>query len=254
MHSDKDNFKITPLCLEVHGLKVNGFAYLPENPENKIAVFSHGYTSHKASILNWCTALMEKNISSLVFDLPGHLLGGFYPLISFKTFSEYTHLLFFEGLKKLLAEINLEEQNVEIFFGGHSLGGLFALKALKAYQGNATTIGVGLGINVNQTHLYSTKLFEKTLQIRNSYVDAKISTDKVFPWIKEQKENLNLNEKRIHLICGEDDLVVGKGGMRKLADLLSSNNEVSFDEPHRLAHHLPEHAAKLIVKFITSYS
>ena len=114
-----------------------------------------------------------------------------------------------------------------------------------------SAIAVGLGINSTGKHLYSTKLFAKTLQIRNCYVDPHISTNKIFPWIKEQKEQLNLSGKKIHLITGQDDLVVGAGGMKNLIEKLKNKNNITFDEPAKLAHHLPEQAAKLISRFIT---
>ena len=257
MQSSKKELTIKPFTLETHGLKSNALIFVPQNPSDKIAVFSHGYTSHKASILNWNTALLEKNIPSIVFDLPGHFLGGYYPLPSFEDFSEYTHLLFSQALEYYFSQYQAQRENTQITIGGHSLGGLFALKALNTLSNkysNSQAIGVGLGLDLKEKHIYTTKLFSRTLEIRNGYVDPLINTDRVFPWIKEQKKSLNLEGKNIHLICGKDDLIVGKDGLQNLASLLAPKNNITYDEPEKLPHHLPELAAKLIARRIFSES
>jgi hypothetical protein len=250
-------FKIEPLQLESHGMKVNALFFRPEVPSDKIAVFSPGYTSHKASLLNWSTALMDKNISSLIFDLPGHFLGGHHPVPSFEIFAKHSPELFRLAVENIGTLLGKDSSELDCTIGGHSLGALLALQALQEHAFPCRSINavcVGLGIYPpGKTHVYATKLFEKTIAIRNGYVDPCLHSNIMFPWIGNSKQELKISKARVHLICGQDDLVVGGDGLNRLSDKLKElGNEVSCEQPLKLAHHLPELATKFVINFISS--
>ena len=143
----------------------------------------------------------------------------------------------------------------QVILGGHSLGALLSVFALEleAFKDlNPVSIGVGLGISQHTSaHLFETSFYEKTLNIRRQLVDEKLDSDLVFPWIKQAKLDLDITQKRIHLITGKDDVVVGEGGMEALEfHLKSLGNHVTSAEPNKLPHHEPANAAAHIYSFL----
>jgi hypothetical protein len=143
----------------------------------------------------------------------------------------------------------------ELVFAGHSLGALLALKALELEyfkDFNKLAIGVGYGIGQHKTtHLFESSFYQKTLNIRRQLVSSNLDSDDVFQWIKEEKLKQNVSGKRIHLITGQDDVVVGAGGMEALAfDLEAKGNTVTKQEPKKLSHHEPSMAASYVYNFL----
>lgn len=228
--------------------KVNGLIFIPADNAPKtqaIAIFSHGYTSSKTDLLSWATRLSDIGILTVIFDLPGHYLGGFEEVNSFDSFKNYAHELFSLAMIKAKEVAKISEFK-KIILGGHSLGGLLALKASDLTPFNNTEndvhyICVGLGINPNvKLHLFDSEFYQKTLNIRKQLVSPSISPDQVFPWIKDHKHNITIKDCNITLLCGLDDIVVGKGGAEYLKSLLQINhNQVELIEPSHLPHHEP---------------
>jgi alpha-beta hydrolase superfamily lysophospholipase len=246
-------------------VSTNAFCFLPD-VSSKVApalsVFTHGFTSHKGSIFNWSLRLAEEGIPSLLFDLPGHYLGGFTEVSSLEAFQRNATLMFESGLKiledLLLDELGLhsDHNSTKFILGGHSLGALLSLKACNspAFQNFKQTqvIAVGFGLPPEGvTHIFNTPFYKSTLAVRAQLVSEAIGPDKIFPWIKEEKESLNLTGQDIYLLTGEDDVVVGKDGTERLkAQLEGLGNNVVLEKPAKLAHHVPENAAPHIKKWL----
>jgi hypothetical protein len=246
-------------------VKTNAFCFLPESADKlakSVSLFTHGFTSHKGSILNWSLRLAEEGVPSLLFDLPGHYLGGFTEVSSFDSFTENAHSMFESALENLKVHlkdelgVELKEQSTNLILGGHSLGALLSLKACELDTFSAfektQVIAVGFGLPPQGvTHIFDTPFYKSTLAVRAQLVSEAINPDKVFPWIKEEKESLSLTHKTIYLLTGEDDVVVGKDGTERLRDQLQSlGNEVVLEKPAKLAHHVPENAAPHIKKWL----
>lgn len=240
----------------------NAFCFLPQQKEVKaLSLLTHGYTSDKTSILNWAVRLAEENVASLLFDLPGHYQGSFNEVESFEDFKNHSPSLFIEAyhlLDKVLKENHYQfNRQTQIVIAGHSLGGFLALKSLEIpdnpiTQHPCTTICVGLGMAPkDKVHLFDTPFYKSTLKLRSFLVSPAIAPEFIFPWIKEEKKNFAATHKKIHLITGEDDMVVGKSGTEELAELLSNlNNDVTFERPRKLPHHQPDMAAAHIKKYL----
>ncbi len=234
----------------------NAFIFLPsENTAQKslVGLFTHGYTSHKGSILTWPTRLAEEGIASILFDLPGHYLGSFNEVSSFEEFKKGAHELFIKAHEELGKEVSLEAKT--LVFAGHSLGGLLSCKALglKEFENKKKlAIAVGLGLAPDQgTHLFETDFYKNTLIIREQLVSPVLCHKNVFDWLKSEKENLTISGHRVHLITGMDDLVVGKSGSERLKELLEGlGNQVTLDRPTKLPHHMPEMGAPFVKKFL----
>ena len=115
-------------------------------------------------------------------------------------------------------------------------------------------VAVGFGMNPTLTsaaHVFDTSFYQKTLNIRRQLVSPCLDSTVVFPWIKVEKEQLKLTGKRIHLITGSDDLVVGAGGMEDMRRHLTElGNKVTVFEPVKLAHHEPTNAAPHLYAFL----
>ncbi len=255
--------------LELGNWKVGAMIFLPaaDQPIAKsIGLFTHGYTSHKGSLLTWPTRLAEEGMTSVIFDLPGHYLGTFSEVDNFQSFKNDSYRLFesaWDFAKNKfcehypLYENYLTEEDFNLVLGGHSLGALLAIKGLELdifndYKRTAICVGLGLP-EENKTHLFQTPFYKSTLVIREQLVSPEISPDKVFPWIKEEKKNCSVSGQKIHMICGKDDLVVGEGGVQRLVEVLEKHgNTVTVDEPSKLAHHTPEAAAGFIKKHLKS--
>lgn len=245
------------------------FYFIPDHDlafPKTMAVFSHGYTADKSSILNWAVRLCEVGVPVALFDLPGHYLGNFSEVESFLDFTEHGHELFanaFFRLKEIyqdefpLNDHLLEADQLKLVLGGHSLGSLLSLKALnderlKDYQKLSVAVGLGMAPK-DIVHLFDTPFYKSTLKLREQLVSPALKPDNIFPWIKKEKEEIILNSKRIHLITGADDLVVGSDGMERFRDyLVSLGNDVSFEKPTKLPHHEPELAASHVKKFLKS--
>lgn len=254
------------ICTELSlpWFQVNALAFIP-SPEGQIksewAFFTHGYTSHKGDCLNWATRLVENGVPCMIFDQPGHFLGSFHEVSSWDDFKEHAHELFAEAHSRLEA---LMTQNLEsgsyptmtsVILGGHSLGAYTSIRALELPQfKNVKRVAVGIGIGIGQhqaTHLFETAFYSKTLNIRRQLVSAQLDPKDVFSWLKTEKSNMTLSGERIHLITGEDDVVVGGGGLDAFVNVLETNgNSVTFDKPKRLPHHEPGAASPYLYAFL----
>ncbi|MFT6070100.1 MAG: putative esterase [Bacteriovoracaceae bacterium] len=248
--------KVHKFFLDYEGQQINALAFVPEGeiPSPKaLAVFSHGYSSHKGSLLNWPIRLAEEGMPSVIFDLPGHYLGGFSEALSFESFKLNSPKLFLAAFEKLKSLTNSDPS--EVVLGGHSLGASFALMASKLEEFKdvkQTIVCVGLGqLPVGAKHLFTSAFYKSTLSIRSQLVSKELHPDRVFPWINQMKRDFKITGKRIHFITGADDLVVGEGGSeRMMENLKTQGNVVSLDLPPKLAHHQPELAASFIKKFL----
>lgn len=241
--------------------KTNAFCFIPDKAKlesgiKSVSLFTHGFTSHKASILNWSLRLAEEGVPGILFDLPGHYQGGFTEVDSFEGFTEKAHLMFSAAFKILKENIEFDNGSTNLIIGGHSLGALLSLKALalsdfdEFFQVQGVCVGFGMPPQ-GVTHIFDTPFYKSTLAIRAQLVSPAIKPDLTFPWIKEEKENLSISEKKIYLLTGEDDVVVGKDGCERLRDqLIELGNEVVLEKPKKLAHHLPESAAPHIKKWL----
>lgn len=245
--------------LSSHDFTFNAAAFAPQRSEAKniCAVISHGYTSSKNSVLPWAQRLSDAGIPCVIFDLPGHFLGGLHEVDSFELFTQKAHHCFETAFHFLREFMSSDFACEKIVLAGHSLGALLALKALELEiftKNPALAIGVGLGLSQHKNqHLFESSFYEKTLNIRRQLVSKNLDSDLVFPWIKKEKEELELVQKRIHLITGKDDVVVGEGGMSAFADQLErQGNHVTQDEPKKLPHHEPGIAAAHIYHFLKS--
>ncbi len=233
-------------------------AKLPDNYKGQFGVFTHGYTASKNDCLTWAQRFADAGAPAVIFDLPGHYLGSFKEAESFDDFKAQAHLCFFEAYKflnKSLKDNKIEIEMTDLIVGGHSLGALLALRALTLPEfesAKTTAICVGLGISQHkETHLFESAFYQKTLDLRRQLVSPALSPENIFPWIKEEKLKLDLSNKRIHLITGLDDVVVGSGGAEALSfNLKSLGNEVSLNEPKKLSHHEPSSGASHINAFM----
>ncbi len=247
--------------------QVNALVFLPSsNTEIKKTwgLFTHGYTSHKGDCLNWASRLVEAGVPCVIFDQPGHYLGSFNEVSSFDDFKNHAHELFAAAYLRLQAFIeshfggtNLSHPH-SLVLGGHSLGAFTAFKALELpLFNNLEKIGVGVGIGIGQrqaTHIFETAFYEKTLAVRRQLVSPALDSKEVFSWLKSAKENMNLSNQRLHLITGEDDVVVGAGGMEAFIKVLEDkNNIVTFEKPKRLAHHEPALATAHLFAFLKNH-
>lgn len=230
---------------------------------NTIGLFTHGFTSHKASILNWPLRLAEDGIPCILFDLPGHYLGTFSEVHSFDAFKENAPLMFasaIESLKEVLdtnqIDFDCNPKETKLIIGGHSLGALLSLMALETDKirefSTKQCVAVGFGLPPQGvTHVFDTPFYRSTLKVRGQLVSPALNPDIIFPWIKEEKEKLDLMGEDIYLLTGEDDVVVGKDGTERLAaQLESAGNRVVVEKPKKLGHHLPENAAPHIRKYL----
>lgn len=259
--------KITKSYLSYEDQKTNAMYFLPDSNEElkpTFALITHGYTADKSSIINWAIRLAEVGVSCALFDLPGHYQGNYSEVKDFDYFKEHAHELFleaFKGLEEAFREefpVNdhfLSPGTLKIAFCGHSLGGMLSLKAImnpffEAYEKRA--IGVGLGMAPkNVVHLFDTPFYKSTLKVREQLVSPALKPDNVFPWIKEEKMNLQISNQDVHLITGVDDLVVGDDGMERFKESLEQkNNRVTIEKPSKLPHHEPQGAASYVKKYL----
>lgn len=239
-------------------------AFLPSkdggepNQKDTWAFFTHGYTASKRDCLPWAQRLAEAGIPSVIYDLPGHYLGSFNECESFEDFKNHAHETFIDAFSFLKDSLMLEGFSTDckrVVLGGHSLGAMLSIKALELdFFENYDRIGIGVGLGIGQhktTHLFESSFYEKTLNIRRQLVSPALDSDIVFPWIKQEKLDANITDQRIHLITGQDDVVVGAGGMEALGFTLKGlGNNVTTHEPRKLPHHEPTMAATHIYSFL----
>lgn len=248
--------RLQTLTLPFGQTQVNAFASLPALGQTcrGLAVFGHGYTSHKGQLLNWGQRLAEEGIACLLFDWPGHFLGSFAPSGPWDYFTANAQGLFHVGLERLRAVTQGATDNTPVVYGGHSLGALLALKALgESAHAQSVAIAVGLGrAQFGQgKHLFESDFYQATLNLRGQLVDAELKPERFFAWIDEQKEKLLVSGVRVYMLSGKDDMVVGRDGPEWMAQHLErQDNEVTLERPERLPHHEPELAAPFIKKFL----
>lgn len=248
--------------------QVNALAFIPSAEKNSIksewAFFSHGYTSHKGDCLNWATRLVEAGVPCLIFDQPGHYLGSFNDVSNLQDFKDHVHELYGEAYNRLSALLEQHlgfgqfPANTSIILGGHSLGGYTSIKALELplFQNiNRLAVAVGIGIGQQQaTHLFETAFYQKTLSIRRQLVSPALDSKDVFAWLKNEKEAIQVKGQRIHMITGEDDVVVGSNGMEYFMKILEDNgNTVTSEKPKKLPHHEPGAATPHMYSFLKSH-
>ena len=255
--------KIVKKTLNNSHFKFCAMAILPspdesENYKGQWGVFTHGYTASKRDCLPWAQRFAETGAPAVFFDLPGHYLGSFHEVESFEEFKEHAHECFidaYEFLKEALEDNGYSIECTDLILGGHSLGAMLSLKALELLEFSefkklAICIGLGIGQH-KETHLFESSFYQKTLDVRRQLVSPAIDSDVVFPWIKNEKLSVTLTDERVHLICGQDDVVVGPGGMEALEfNLKSLGNNVTSQEPKKLPHHEPTMAATHINSFM----
>lgn len=255
-------FQLFPHVLELRGLHCNSLLIVPQadRPIKTLAIFTHGFTASKADVLPWAARLLDLHVASVVFDLPGHWLGSFHEVDNWENFLQTTPELFWLAQSTLEKKIRTElggqlEEDYQIIMGGHSLGALLSIHS--AHRSDAEfrrrlqwIVAVGFGLNTQvKTHLFESDLYQKTLHLRGQLVSPQLSHQKVLRWVREQKENLPLENKRVYLLSGKDDAVVGADGAEILREKLATKNEVLLDTPEHLPHHRPELAAAHIYHF-----
>ena len=143
---------VEKMVLEEKGLKVHAFAFIPEESKltNVQALFTHGYTAHKGDLITWASKLVELGIAVTLFDLPGHLLGSFEMVESFPQFSDNAHRFFARAHVRtceIMGRIRNTAAPTRLILGGHSLGGLVAIKALAIEIAHAQ-LGVGRNVPI----------------------------------------------------------------------------------------------------------
>lgn len=252
---DKKPMKILKKTLAYRDQQTHALIFIPEGEIKHWSLMTHGYTSHKGSILNWASRLADMKHAVVLFDLPGHYLGNFSEVTDLHHFIHHGHELFLGAYQLLHHELSQRPEH--IFTLGHSLGALFAIKALNIDElAKATNISVGLGLlPEGDTHFFLTPLFRKTLIVRSQIVSPALNPEDVFAMIQKEKKLLDVTKKRIHLIAGEDDVVVkGKVGIDNMKTLLENrDNQVTSIVYPRLPHHLPEMATGHLYSFIRDY-
>jgi hypothetical protein len=213
--------------------------------------------------LNWASRLVDVGVPCIIFDQPGHYLGSFHEVSNWEDFRDHAHEIFYAAYIKLKEVLEIKhpqtiQEHDGLILGGHSLGAFTALKAMDLDSFahlKKVAVGVGIGIGQSQaTHLFETAFYEKTLSLRRQLVSPHLDSKRVFSWLKNSKENLDISHHRIHLITGEDDIVVGHGGLEALMQVLENNfNSVSFETPKRLPHHEPSAATPHLYAFLKNH-
>ena len=241
---------IETIKLETKNLKTNALLFNPVHPvTTKCSIFTHGYTSHKGSILTWAQKMMDLSIPCVIFDLPGHLLGSFENLDSLDHFQKEAPLLFMEAYSIIKSRLSTRPAPI---IGGHSLGALLALQASKLEENFQHLVCVGLGrIPKEKVHLFNTPFFKDTMHLRSQLVSPVLHPDVVLPWISDQKHTEITKDKSIILIGGKDDIVIGgEDGLKEMAGHLEKFNSTRTELIPKLPHHLPENAGIFVKKAV----
>lgn len=258
----RTDFRVVPDLLPFGDGTVHALLFVPEGggPEGgadgggrpALAAFAHGYTSHKGDLVPWALRLAGEGLPTAVFDLPGHLLGGpSAGVASLDDFARLAPALFPEALGRL-GRLAGTGEGAALVLGGHSLGALLSLLALPLL-GDAPTLSVcaGLGSRTGGPHLYETPFFREAAAARGKLVVEALAPGLVFPWAEREKASLAPSGRRIHLVCGQDDVVVGKDGGENLRRRLEGlGNDATLDSPARLPHHDPGAAAPHVAAFL----
>ncbi len=249
------DFKVNTAQITHRNFTVNALNLVPEGDILPYrAVFCHGYTSSKHSILAWGSRCADFGIPTTLFDLPGHYLGSYNEVSDPQVFKDEAPDLFLKAYESLLNENSKLSEEHTILIGGHSLGALMSIKALEKnlFQKETISILVGFGLGPeNATHAFDTDFYKKAFEFREQLVSPAIRGEALLGWIKEQKLSLKLTGKKIHLITGKDDVVVGENGSENLEKLLSDlGNKVSLERPNKMSHHMPDLAAPHIMAFL----
>jgi len=252
--------------LSTSWFQVNALIFLPDDEKDikdVWALFTHGYTSHKGDCLNWASRLVESGVPCVIFDQPGHYLGSFHEVKNLEDFKNHSHKLFYEAYLRLKDFLLLHRPHEmknprHLVLGGHSLGAYSAFRALEIEEfRDISKIGVGVGIGIGQrqaTHIFETAFYEKTLSIRRQLVSPALDSKEIFSWLKNEKENMTLSHQRLHLITGEDDVVVGAGGMEAFIKVLEEHqNIVTYEKPKKLPHHEPALATAHLYSFLKNH-
>jgi hypothetical protein len=254
-------FNVFPILLDGPLGAVQAFAMIPQRDyhaleEITLAIATHGYTSSVHSILNWGQKMAELGTPALLFNLPGHYLGGHFDISSFATFSQHAEEYFLLALQSLKNALKAPSHTkIAPLFLGHSLGALLALKAqarsdFQAQEGACVAVGFGKGA-IEGKHLFQTPLFFHTLAFRRQLVAPELAPEVMFDWIAEEKEKIKLRGRLIFLLSGLDDAVIGKTGPEVLAaDLHEKGNDIYLLRPQRLPHDSPEAAAPYLKDII----
>tara|TARA_A100001015_G_scaffold316286_1_gene430171 strand:- start:974 stop:1759 length:786 start_codon:yes stop_codon:yes gene_type:complete len=254
----QSSVKIRWNSLKIEHLLVKSLHFTPEKIKyNALAVFSHGYTTQKESIFNWAQSLSLSGIPCVIFDLPGHLLSSEFEVKKFEDFTSLSHLFFLEALS--LHE-NITKQKINsLIIGGHSLGAFLSLKALKLLNNNQYknlfAICVGLGLPPEESiHIFKTDFFKNTLSIREQLVSNCLKSENILPWLKMEKEKIKIENKKIYMITGKDDIIAPpkhvERFIEKLKDNTENNIEINYTLLNKLAHYQPEFAAGTIKSII----
>lgn len=252
--------KLIKKTLSLPQFNFNAIAFIPSDEEDapqikkQWALCTHGYTSCKMDNIPWAQRLAGAGVPTVIFDLPGHYLGSFEEVTKWEDFRDYS-LNCFIAAYEFLVECMHSDVCEAVVFAGHSLGGLLAVKSLELdyfAEKQKLAVAVGFGIGQHKTaHLFETSFYQKTLIIRRQLVSPAITSEVMFPWIKDEKLRLQVSNQKIHLITGKDDVVVGEGGMEALEfELKKLNNDVTSVEPRKLPHHEPGMAAAHIYHYL----
>ncbi len=242
--------EIRKIKLKTDNLQSEGLLFIPDKSESHYCgIFTHGYTSHKGSILTWAQKTIDLGIPCIIFDLPGHYLGSFNEVPDLKTFQIEAANLFEESFQTAKNVIPRIETCIA---GGHSLGALLAL--LKSFDSEHIEhlICVGLGsLKSEKPHIFTTPFFKDTMHLRSQLVSPSIHPNLILPWISKKKEGFLTKNKEIHLIGGKDDIIIGgENGIKNMADRLKKHNDVDTHIFPKLPHHLPENAGLYIKNII----
>lgn len=258
------NIKINKTTLDfIDGHSINALIY--SNRDLKkirpiIALFTHGYTSHKGDLTSWASQLSMSGITTVIFDLPGHYLGSYNEVNDLKTFQEKGPNIFINAYKGAISYLEstncpLRPDDFTIILGGHSLGALMSILAMKLdffADKNKINISVGIGMgDRSATDTLSKPFFKHFLQMRTQLVSESLSPSNIFPWIQKSKRDIFIENSRIHLITGLNDSLVSDQAVESFYTHLSQmNNQVTLERPQNLPHELPGNAIPFIKKFM----
>jgi len=244
------DFELVQKHLEHNDIKVQALKFIPkvshQDMRGTVAIFTHGYTSHKGDLVNWAYHLLQLNIPSLIFDLPGHYLGSFNEVDNLEKFNLGVPALFEKAL------LQLDEYNpVNIILGGHSMGAHYSLLALNQesfHEANTFNICVGLGHkDQDKPTFLESSLYKETLDLRKKLVSKVLFPEYIIPLLKESNEKLQFKNKKIHLISGKNDVIANEKSLEKFKERLwLQGNYVTTETPGNLPHHQPELAAAFI--------
>ncbi len=217
-------------------------------------VFTHGYTSSKTSLLSWSQTLLQSNIPSILFDLPGHLLGNSSDISSLEEFYEVA-IQFFHQCTEYMNQEKPKWEHVPWWFGGHSLGAFIALNASRIKKPKIKTVCVGLGLKKDlRKTIAHHHFFKDVIEFRKHLVSETLSPAPFFSWLQKKKENLDISNQNFFFITGKDDIVMTPEDTQNLIEHLKNKNDIKSVFPKHLPHYLPERASSEIKNLILNDS